>query len=117
MLDGIRACINRNLDVRWRESVDGNFQVLAVGLLDNGSHFRLADGVLDRNLDDVDVVEDILTYCLPGLVDVCYQVKFLFHNCMGKGGIKSLDIITRRRKLTRGGQNSRTGNVACMDRV
>ena len=33
-------------------------QVLAVGLIDDRRHFRRRDVVLDRDLDDVDVVED-----------------------------------------------------------
>jgi len=38
----------------------GNLQALAVSFLDDRRHFRLREVVLDRNLDDVDVVEGIL---------------------------------------------------------
>jgi len=40
VLNGVGACVNGDLDVRSGDSVNGNFQVLAMGLLDNRGHFR-----------------------------------------------------------------------------
>ena len=56
-------------------------------------------------------------HCLPRLVDICYLQKFLVHDCMGKSGIESLDVLPWRRNFTPGSQNSRTGDVASVDGV
>jgi hypothetical protein len=49
--------------------------VLEVSLIDDRRRFRLCDVVLDRDLDEVDIVEDVRTHRLPPSVRAVYLQK------------------------------------------
>src|ERR1700730_12231260 len=104
MLDGVCACINRRFDANCAGGVHRNFQVLTVSLIHDHRHFRHRHVVLNRNLDQIDVVETIFFHCLPRSVGAVYLQKFLLQDRLGKRGIEILDIpiFTLFRKFTSG---------------
>src|ERR1700737_1254763 len=97
--------------------MDSHFQVPAVSLIDDRRHFRLREVVLDRDLDDIDVVEGILAHCLPRFIRAVDLQKFLLHDCLGNHGVETLDIRTPRCKFASGGNDSRALDAAGVDRV
>jgi hypothetical protein len=90
-----------------------------VSLFDNRRHFRHREVILDRNLDEVDVVEHIVFHCLSCAVGTGYPQKFLLQDRFGKGGIETLEIpvFTVLRKFAPGRQDPRTRDAAGIDRV
>ena len=67
--------------------MSGNLQVLPVSFFEDRHHFRQCQVIVDRDLDNVDIVEDILTHCLPRDVRAFYSMKFLLHDGLGESGI------------------------------
>ena len=95
VFDGVCARIDRRLNATGAGGVSGNLQVLAVGLIDDHRHFRLRDVVLDRNFDDVDIVEDVGTHRLTRSVGAFNSQEFLLHDRLSNRRIETLDITTR----------------------
>src|ERR1700758_3076295 len=52
MLDRVRACVDRDLDAHRADSVHRNFELLTVCFFDERRHFRGADVVSERDLDE-----------------------------------------------------------------
>src|SRR5262249_59968008 len=65
VLDAVCASIDCGLNTVRVDSMGRNLQALAVSLFNNRGHFRRRDVIVDRNLDDIDVIEDVLSHCLP----------------------------------------------------
>lgn len=65
VLDAVCASIDGGLNTARVDSMGRDLQALTVSLLNNCGHFRRRDVIVDRNLDDIDVIEDVLSHRLP----------------------------------------------------
>ena len=64
VLDRVHAAIDRRLNAACRGRVRRDLQMLPVRLVDDRRDFGGGEVVVDRHLDDVDVVKEILEYRL-----------------------------------------------------
>ena len=86
-------------------------------LFDHRRKFRNCEIFIGRDLDQVYVLERIPPNCLPCPVCSLNEQEFLLQDGIGKSGIEILNIFTACDQLASGGQNSRAGDAAGIDRV
>ncbi len=87
----------------------------AMGFLDDCRHDRRVYPnaiVVERDFDDVDVVEEIFIHGAPPLLKVCHFEKLLSEDGFRQGGIQALEIVAERSDFAAGGQDAGAGNTA-----
>ena len=65
MFDGVRAGFDRGLNAGFVRSVHSNLQVLPVSFINHRRQFRQCDVISCCDLDDVNILENILSNCFP----------------------------------------------------
>ena len=117
MLDRVCTRIDRRLYAVGVDCVGGKLEVGTMRLLYRRSKFRNCEVLIGCNLDNVDVVNHILSDCLPRLVGSVDEQKFLIQNRVGNGRIETPNVPTARNEFASGSKDSRAGDAACVDGV
>jgi len=91
--------------------------MVPVRLFDYSSKLWDCKVLVRRDLDHVNILEDVLPDVSSCAIRAIDEQEFLLENGIGERGVEVLEIIASRDQFAAGGKNARTGNLTCIDRV